>query len=149
MDHLRLALRSLARLHAMSFAYFSTGTTDMKAFSEALKLMIDKHYQPSAQPEDRASAKGTLAKSFDNLLNVISSIEGGSSVAKKAKIKFADRLYNIYKDAHVTSSNFSVLCHGFPVQNNLRFSYAKDGVSRGRPVDAKLINFHVSQFRKQ
>ncbi len=143
MEHMKLALKSLARLHAISFAYFTNGTDDIKAFSEALKLMIDRHYQPSASPEDRTKAKDKLSASFDNLLNVISGTDGGSSLAKKAKSKFSDRLYNIYKDAHASSSNFSVLCHGFPVQENLRFSFAKEGNMRGKAIDAKLINFHV------
>ena len=56
-----------------------------------------------------------------------------------------DRLYHIYKDAHVSSSSFSVLCHGFPVQENIMFSYHEDGKFRGKPKDTKLINFHVSK----
>ena len=69
----------------------------------------------------------------------------GLALANEAKIKLKDRLYHIYKDAHVSSSSFSVLCHGFPVQENIMFSYHEDGKFRGKPKDTKLINFHVSK----
>ena len=74
---------------------------------------------------------------------VISKTSDGKLIAEKAKKKLRDRLYYIYKDAHVSSSNFSVLCHGYPVQENFMFSYHSGGHLRGNPKDAKLINFHV------
>ena len=77
---------------------------------------------------------------------VISKTSDGKLIAEKAKKKLRDRLYYIYKDAHVSSSNFSVLCHGFPVQENIMFSYHSGGHLRGNPKDAKLINFHVRNF---
>jgi len=57
---------------------------------------------------------------------------GGDNVADAAKKKFGDRLYNIFKEALTSTSNFSVLCHGqLDVKNVL---YKPDG-------EAVLINF--------
>ena len=43
--------------------------------------------------------------------------------------------------------SFSVLCHGFPVQENFMFSYKRENnnavQSFGQPIDAKLIKFNV------
>jgi len=143
---MKLALKSLAKLHAMSYAYFNDSNADIKEFSATLKLMIDKYYQPSASSEDRALAKERLVEKFDNLLRVVSATPNGVEVAKKAKSKIRDRLYAIYKDAHATSSSFSVLCHGYPIQENFMFSYQADDdeFSRGRPKEAKLVNFQVN-----
>ena len=47
----------------------------------------------------------------------------------------------------INQNSFSVLCHGFPVQENFMFSYKREGnnvtQSFGQPVDAKLIKFNV------
>lgn len=147
LEHMKLALKSLAKLHAMSYAYFNSSNADINEFSATLKLMIDKYYQPSASKEDKALAKERLAEKFDNLLQVVATTPQGAEVAKKARSKIADRLYSIYKDAHATSSNFSVLCHGFPVQDNFMFSYKAGGAaSRGVPKEAKLVNFQVFSY---
>jgi hypothetical protein len=150
MDHMRLALKTLARLHGMSYAYFNNAKTDLKLFSRTLKLMIDKFYQPSASSEDRAVAKKQLGISFDHMIKVVGATNDGAEVAGKAKAKYGDRLYNIYKEAHVASSgNFSVLCHGFPTQANFRFSYEREpGQLLGKVTDAKLVNFKVSLLTK-
>ena len=146
---MKLALKSLAKLHAMSYAYFNDSNADVKEFSATLKLMIDKYYQPSASSEDRAKAKDQLAEKFDNLLQVVSATPNGAEVAKRAQRKIGDRLYAIYKDAHATSSNFSVLCHGFTIQENFMFSYiTEEEFARGKPNEAKLVNFQVNYFYK-
>ena len=143
---MKFALKTLAKLHAMSYAYFNNARVDVKDFAVALRLMVDKYYQPSASSEDKAEAKTMLEQNFDHMIQVVSGVQEGSGVAKKAKSKFKDRLYAIYKDAHASSSTFSVLCHGFPVQDSFMFSYQKENAlaSFGKPVNAKLIKFHVS-----
>ena len=145
---MKLALKSLAKLHAMSFAYFNSGEVNIKEFSSALKLMIDKFYQPSASSEDKSAIKAKLNKDFDHLVQVVSKTPEGKNIADLVQAKFKDRLYAIYKDAHESSSQFSVLCHGFPVQGNIMFSYHMDGPARNKPKDAKLINFQVIIFWK-
>ena len=91
----------------------------------------------------------SLQKAFDHLMGVIGATKDGKKLVEKARSKFKNRLYAIYKDANAASSTFSVLCHGFPVQDNFMFAYKREAVegqqqSFGRPVEAKLINFHVS-----
>ena len=85
-------------------------------------------------------------KHCEHLLQVVSTVQDGPAIVKKAKSKFGDRLYAIYKDAHSTSSSTNgVLCHGYPVQDSFMFAYQKDGAlaAFGKPVNAKLIKFHV------
>ena len=145
---MKLALKTLAKLHAMSYAYFNNARVDVKDFAVALRLMVDKYYQPSASSEDKSKAKNILEEAFDHMIQIVSNVQDGSSIAKKAKSKFRDRLYAIYKDAHASSSTFSVLCHGYPVQDSFMFSYQKDNamISFGKPINAKLIKFHVSTY---
>ena len=140
--HMKLALVTLAKLHAMSYAFFNGAKVDVKEFSTALKLMIDKHYQISATPQDKSLAKANLETSFDHLMTIVEKTD--VKLAQKAKARFRDRLYAIFKEANSTSGTFSVLCHGFPVQENFMFSYSKEENSTfGTPNEAKLIKFQV------
>ena len=106
---MKLALKTLAKLHAMSYAFFNNANVDIKDFSIALKLMIDKFFHPSASAEDKSQAKQKLEMGFEHLMQVISGTPGGESLALKAKTKFHDRLYAIYKEAHATTNTFSGL----------------------------------------
>jgi len=151
LDHMKLALKTIAKLHAMSFAYFNNANVDIKDFAMALKLMIDPSFHPSASAEDKSQAKKKLETGFEHLMQVISGTPGGESLVEKARIKFKDRLYAIFKEAHATTNaRKPVLCHGFPVQENFMFSYKREGnnvtQSFGQPVDAKLIKFREARF---
>lgn len=147
LEHMKQALKTLARLHAMSYAFFNHSNVDVKDFSTALKLMINKSFHTSASPQDKAKAKSEIQAGFENLLSVLSRSSQGQGLAKKVKAKYQDRLYAIFKEAHTASSgSFSVLCHGYPVQENFMFSYKREegsGMSFGSPVDAKLVKFQV------
>lgn len=119
--HMKQALKALGKLHAMTYAYFQRGDADVKGFSEILKVMIDKNFQPSASASDKQEAIDILAKGFDNLMALIKNVGAdGAEVAEKARKKFGDRLYAICKDANVSTSKFSVLCHGNPAPSNLK-----------------------------
>lgn len=142
---MKLALQTLARLHAMSYAFFNNANVDVKDFSKALKLMVDKDYHQSTSPSDKKRASENLTQAFGSVLEMISGSNEGRELAKKAKKKFSDRLYAIYKEAHSPSGTFSVLCHGFPVQENFRFSYDMD---LERPANCKLVKFDVSTKSK-
>ena len=78
LDHMKLALKALAKLHGMSFAYFNNANTDLKEFSNTLKLMVDKHYQPSASIEVKNMAKNELNEDFEKLMNAISGTPEGN-----------------------------------------------------------------------
>ena len=101
---MKLALKTLAKLHAMSFAYFNNANVDIKDFAMALKLMIDPSFHPSASAEDKSQAKKKLETGFEHLMQVISGTPGGESLVEKARIKFKDRLYAIFKEAHATTN---------------------------------------------
>ena len=75
---MKLALKALAKLHGMSFAYFNNANTDLKEFSNTLKLMVDKHYQPSASIEVKNMAKNELNEDFEKLMNAISGTPEGN-----------------------------------------------------------------------
>ena len=70
----------------------------------ALKLMIDTSFHPSASAEDKSQAKKKLETGFEHLMQVISGTPGGESLVEKARIKFKDRLYAIFKEAHATTN---------------------------------------------
>merc|ERR1712013_56198 len=125
-------VKALAKLHAISYAYFNRSSDSVKEFSEVLKLLVDHHYQPAATPEDKAEAKRMLEKMFEG---IVTTMEKTSQVEQVKTMK--NMLYNIYKEGRQSSSVFSVLCHGCPTVQNMVFLYNKEDI----PVDAKLVNF--------
>ena len=138
MDHMRQALKALAKLHAMSYAYFSLGQSDVKAFSETLKMIVDRHYQPAASADDKAAKRAELAANFDATLDVLRALNAeGARVADAAERRFKRQLFDLYKEANSTTSSFSVLCHGNPVPANIKFLYNAEGT----PVDVKFVSF--------
>ncbi len=142
LDHMKASLRALARLHAMSYAYFNAGGADVKGFSEAMKLVVERHYQPSASVDDKAEARQQLTTGFNNLLSVVRDLSGGDQLADSAQKKLGDRLYPVFQDANVCSSTFSVLCHGFPIPQKLLFRYD----AGKRPIDVKLTGFQRARY---
>merc|ERR1712013_370861 len=130
--HLKAGVKALAKLHAISYTYFNRSFDSVKEFSEVLKLLVDRHYQPAATPEDKAEAKRMLEKMFEG---IVTTMEKTGQVEQVKTMK--NMLYNIYKEGRQSSSVFSVLCHGCPTVQNMVFLYNKEDI----PVDAKLVNF--------
>jgi len=135
--HLKVGVRALAKLHAISYAYFNRSSDSVKEFSEVLKVLVDRHYQPGATHEDKAEAKRMLETQFESIVTSMENI----SQAEQAKT-MKNMLYNIYKEGRQSSSVFSVLCHGCPTVENMVFLYNKDNI----PVDAKLVNFYDARI---
>ena len=136
LPHIKLALRSLAQLHAISFAF------------EGLDVMIEKCYQSYALKEDQKIEKRKLSKSFEKLLQVIrlNKSEGGESVAKKLEGRFnIERIFNIYKEALTAQSKFSVVCHGFPTTDSFKFLYDKN--SSDLPIGVEMVGFEQARYR--
>ena len=142
-SHLKTGLKALAKLHALSYAYFEKADDDVGSFTKVLSLMIDPPYQPSASVLDKEQAKQDIVGSVSNLASVLQSmgLRGAEYAAKLVSKYKANGLYSIYKKAHTTNSKFSVLCHGFPTTNAFRFLY-KDGM----PNDAILVNFKQARY---
>ena len=143
LPHMKLALRSLAQLHAISFAYFA----EVKDVTDVLDVLIDKCYQPSASKEVQKTEKTKLSQMFERLLQVIRSnkAEGGESVARKLESRFnSERIFNAYKEALTTPSKFSVVCHGFPTAQSFKFLYDKD--NSDVPMGAEIVGFENARY---
>ena len=100
LEHMKVALKGLAKLHAMTYAYFNRGSDNLQNFAQTLKLMVNRHYQPSSAKEDIDAKKKELALKFDYLLEVVRSTDGeGAKLADAATAKYCsgDFLYNIFK----------------------------------------------------
>jgi hypothetical protein len=138
--HLKVGVRALAKLHAISYAYFNRSSDSVKEFSEVLKVLVDHPYQPAATPEDKNQAKKLLEKQFESIVSVFSDSKASTQVDQVKTLK--NMLYNIYKEGRQSSSIFSVLCHGTPTVDNMVFLYNEDNV----PVDAKPVNFSEARI---
>merc|ERR1712013_295254 len=69
--HLKAGVKALAKLHAISYTYFNRSFDSVKEVSEVLKLLVDRHYQPAATPEDKAEAKRMLEKMFEGIVTTM------------------------------------------------------------------------------
>ena len=143
LPHMKQSLRGVARLHALSYAYFNKSGDDVMEFSEVLKVMIDRHYQPSAGPDDRKRKAAELEASLDVLLNLLRSVDKeGAKIADESKAKFGGKLYPLFKNANASSSKFSVLCHGSLSSKHIHFLYNSDRT----PTDVKFTGFHNALY---
>jgi len=131
-----VGVKALARLHALSYAYFNSSSDNVKDFSGPLKVLVDHSFQPAAGAEDRETARLGLEDVFDQLMAILEQNGAEAGVIDKSKT-MRSMLYNIYKEARQISSPFSVLCHGQPTLDNIMFLYDASGV----PVDVKFVNF--------
>lgn len=151
LNHTKMALKALARLHAVTFAYF-----EKTKEREALQVMFDAPYQPSATADDKANAKEKLSESFDNLLRLVrynmhedDEKLAGDAVANRLQAKFGDaqKLYDLYvKALTVPSDGFITLCHGTPTISKFRFSYGSTDGTKDQPVNAKLVEFQDARY---
>ena len=142
LDHIKKTLKAMAKLHAMSYAYFNNSGDDVQSFSEALKMIIAKAYQPSAPAPAKEQQKTELTQSFERLLLVIRAAGASQQLVDELSKEYKTKLYDIFREANSSVSNFSVLCHGFPTPMNINFLY--DG--QGRPVDVKFTGFAKARY---
>ncbi|TRY70635.1 hypothetical protein TCAL_17285 [Tigriopus californicus] len=143
LEHVKCALRGLAKFHALSYVYFNQGNEDVHQFSEDLKMMIDRFYQKSANATDKQIKRDQLDMDFRRVLSLLRTVdEEGEAVAKEAEQRFGDDLYSIFQRAHLSSNQFSVLCHGNPVASNMYFRYSE----QHNPVDVKFVGFEHAVY---
>jgi len=133
--HLKVGVKALAKLHATSYAYFNRNSDGVQEFSEILKVLVDKHFQPVATAEDKSEVKSLLDGQFENIITLLSESVSSSQLDRIKTLK--GMLYNVFKEGRQSSSVFSTFCHGCPTVENFLFLYSEDG----NPVDAKLVNF--------
>ena len=89
LEHMKIALKGLAKLHAMTYAYFNRGSDNLQNFAQTLKLMVNRHYQPSSAKEDIDAKKKELALKFEYLLEVVRSTDAeGARLADAAAAKY-------------------------------------------------------------
>lgn len=139
--HLKAGMKALAKLHAISYAYFNKSENNIKEFAEVLKLLVHHEYQPSATHNDKAQAKIQLEKKFMAIFGILEDQNEGKKVLDQAK-GLKNVLYNVYKEANQSSSPFSVLCHGSPTLRNIIFLYNAEGI----PVEAGFVDFSKASY---
>ena len=115
---MKVGVKALARLHALSYAYFnrsvycvilnisnfilSSSSDNVKDFSGTLKVLVDHSFQPAASAEDREAARLGLEDVFDHLIAILEQNGAEARVIEKSKT-MKSMLYNIYKEARQTS----------------------------------------------
>jgi len=130
--HLKIGMRALARLHAISFVYLARGGD-----AEAIKLLSRTNY---TDPNTRSETKASLESNLDAVVSVLS--KGGSSTVEQVKT-LKNSLFNIYKEAESPSSSLlPVLCHGLPTLQNVLFQYGPDNL----PRDARFVNLDTAMY---
>jgi len=118
--HLKVAVRAMARLHALSLVYLASDATAAKSLAE-----------PGYTRDQQGPTKVALEASWSGLVEKL----GGEGERAKAG-KLLPALFNLYRQARQAESALSVLCHGSPTPQNVVFLY-KDGL----PVEAKFLDF--------
>merc|ERR1719239_973140 len=117
--HLKVAVRAMAKLHALSLVYLTNDVGAAKSLAE-----------PGYTRDQQGNTKAALEASWSGLFEKL----GEGERAKAGKL--LPMLFNLYRQARQAETALSVLCHGSPTPQNVVFLY-KDGV----PVEAKFLDF--------
>merc|ERR1719239_1492831 len=117
--HLKVAVRAMAKLHALSLVYLTNDVGSAKSLAE-----------PGYTRDQQGNTKVALEASWSGLVEKL----GEGERAKAGKL--LPMLFNLYRQARQAETALSVLCHGSPSPQNVVFLY-KDGV----PVEAKFLDF--------
>jgi len=136
--HLKAGMKALAKLHAVSYAFFNSISSVEQ--SGALNQLKDPLVGAGVDPAAREKAKNGLIGQLEGIVGGLKRGEGGQGLLQWTQ-GLKGSIYNIYKNARQPNSIFSVLCHGCPTPRNIVFAY-KDGL----PVDAKLVNFSSGSY---
>ncbi|XP_023336807.1 uncharacterized protein LOC111707859 [Eurytemora carolleeae] len=130
--HLKVVMKSLARLHAISFIFFKRSNDE-----NSKALLSDSAFTE----ENRATTTKLLENRLDRVLTTLAA-EGCSEEEIKMVKTLKNSLYNIYKEAATSNSLLPVLCHGEPTPANIKFKYAADGL----PIDARFVNLEKCRY---
>jgi len=123
--HLKVGMKSLARLHALTYLYFKSQEDPV-----AIKMLANSSYLET----NRAETKQNLEKKLEKIVNAMQ--QGSSSTEIDSVKSLKNMLVNIYKEAESTHSILPVVCHGMPTLANIVFKYSADG----QPQDAKFVS---------
>jgi len=128
--HLKAGMKALAKLHAVSFAFFASNR-------EALPRLADS----ALNTDDKEALKQKLDLQVEGLVSLLSKVSGLSQGVLEWAKGLKRVVHNVYREAKQYSSVFSVLCHGSPSPKSIVFAY-KDDV----PVDAKVVDFSSCSY---
>merc|ERR1719167_1271949 len=122
--HLKVAVRAMARLQALSLVHLANDVGAAKSLAE-----------PGYTKDQQGPTKAALEASWSGLVEKL----GEGEKAKVGKLQPA--LFNLYRQARQAESALSVLCHGSPTPDKVVFLY-KEGV----PVEAKFLDFSSARI---
>merc|ERR1719193_2916669 len=126
-NELKIGMKALARLHALSFVYFSSAP-DTKALNQLSKKSLE-------DAGSRSEVQPRLEKQLDNIRSCLTK-EGCSQADLEKVMALKKSLFNIYREATSKSSLGLVLCHGRPNCASLKFKCNSDGA----PVQARFVS---------
>lgn len=131
LNHTRMALRKLARMHAASVIVHGRDSSAFKRFDTGIfSRKIDAFY--------------VMFESLCNaMVDEVSSWVGYEYYAKKLRNVNPSMIKNVLRAFDCDDGDFNVLTHGDFWTNNMMFQYD----DAGKLIDAVLIDFQFASFR--
>lgn len=133
-DHVRLAMKSLGKFHAISFALKDQEPKKFEELTSNLdELFIRKEFDHWRE---------LFNKQSDSMLKLLSDKEDAALLAKVQKLFEKDAL-DVAADCLDLESTgpASIITHGDAWKNNMMFSHDDDG----KPVEISLIDWQMSR----
>ncbi|XP_055298661.1 uncharacterized protein LOC129566598 [Sitodiplosis mosellana] len=133
-DHVRLVMKALGKLHALSFALKDQQPAKFKELTSNLS----EHF--IRRNEDLM--RGYFAKQAESASSVLSEEEHGPIIAKVKKL-FETSAIDVAADCLdlEATGSASVIAHGDAWQNNTMFRYDQNG----KPIEVSLLDWQVSR----
>jgi hypothetical protein len=130
--HCKLAIKSLARFHAMSVALHDKNPSSMDAYAECMYT-----------EKNREVLSNFLASSINAFANVVEKWSGFEEYGNKFRRLIPTSFDRMMEAAKPVSGSLSVLNHGDFWVNNMMFHYCPD---TGKADDVRFVDFQISRY---
>lgn len=134
-QHIKLALKALAKFHTTSFAYEETNQN--KKVTDLFSVEI---FEPIFSTPDSLGFKYLVA-SFKGLSTLIDERPQDEAIKEEFKEKLIKLRNDISFKLNNPNKSRNILCHGDLWANNFMFKY-----NNGVPVDCKLVDFQLLKY---
>ncbi|XP_069676291.1 uncharacterized protein [Periplaneta americana] len=133
-DHCRIAVRSLARLHAASVALYKKNPNSMDVFSET--MIVD-----SGSKSEQMSTYFKM--NLETLASKVGTWPGYEHYADRIRALIPNMFDQMVEITKPKKNSFNVLNHGDCWVNNMMFKYCSN---TGKVQDIRFVDFQIARF---
>ncbi|XP_069676288.1 uncharacterized protein [Periplaneta americana] len=134
LDHCKIAIRALARMHAASVALYKKDPSSMDVFSETMFTDSERK---------REQMKTHFKLNLDSLASKVETWSGYEHYAERIRALIPNTTDQMVEITKPKKHSFNVLNHGDCWVNNMMFKYCPN---TGEVQDVRFVDFQIARF---